>query len=109
MRRLKRSRTLADQLAAVYGFMEDIGAAETLRDRLNALAEAGLREQAGEEGQVWNRIVGALDQMAELMGEPPLPVSELRQTLTESLDAAIIKPLPQSGDAVYAQTGRRRC
>ena len=106
-RRLKRSRTLKDQLAAVYGFMADIGAADRLRERLNTLAEAALREQAGEEGQVWNRIVGALDQMAGLMGDDPLPVSELRQTLTESLDAAIIKPLPQSGDAVYAQTTDR--
>jgi len=106
-RRLKRAKTLKDQLAAVYGFMEDIDAAELLRERLNALSEAGLREQAGEEGQVWNRIVGALDQMAGLMGEAPLPVPELRQTLTESLDAAIIKPLPQSGDAVYAQTTDR--
>lgn len=106
-RRLKRSKTLKDQLAAVYGFMEDIGAAERLRARLNALAEGGLREQAGEEGQVWNRIAGTLDQMAELMEGKPLPLSELRQTLTESLDAAIIKPLPQSGDAVYAQTTDR--
>ena len=106
-RRLKRSRVLKDQLAAVYGFLEDIGAADRLRQRLNALSEGGLREQAGEEGQVWNRIVGALDQMAELMGERPLPIPELRQTLTESLDAAIIKPLPQSGDAVYAQTTDR--
>ena len=106
-RRLKRSRTLKDQLTAVYGFLEDMGAADRLRQRLNALSEGGLREQAGEEGQVWNRIVGALDQMAELMGERPLPIPELRQTLTESLDAAIIKPLPQSGDAVYAQTTDR--
>jgi len=106
-RRLKQAKTLKDQLAAIYGFMEDIGAADRLRQRLNALSEAGLREQAGEEGQVWNRIVGALDQMAGLMGEAPFPVSELRLTLTESLDAAIIKPLPQSGDAVYAQTTDR--
>jgi len=106
-RRLKGSKTLKDQLAAVYGFMEDTGAADRLRDRLNALSDSGLREQAGEEGQVWNRVVGALDQMAALMGEKPLPIPELRQTLTESLDAAIIKPLPQSGDAVYAQTTDR--
>ena len=105
--RMQRARTLKDQLTAVYGFLEDIDAADQLRDRLNALAAVGLMEQAGEEGQVFNRIVGALDQMAELMGDRPLPVAELRQTLTESLDAAIIKPLPQSGDAVYAQTTDR--
>jgi len=106
-RRLKRSQTLRDQLAALFEFMTRIDAANRLQEHLNALIEAGLREQAGEEGQVWNRIIGALDQMAGLMGEAPLPVAELRQTLAESLDAAIIKPLPQSGDAVYAQTTDR--
>ena len=105
--RLKRAGDLKAQLAAVFQFLEDTGAPERLRDRLNRLAEAGLREQAGEEGQVWNRIVGALDQMAALMGDAPLPVEELRQTLSESLEAAVIKPLPQSDDAVYAQTSER--
>ena len=104
---LRKAGTLRDQLSALFDFMTGIDAAGRLQNRLNALIDAGLREQAGEEGQVWNRIIGALDQMAALMGDAPLPVSELRQTLTESLDAAVIKPLPQSSDAVYAQTTDR--
>ena len=106
-RRVRRAGTLSEQLAALFHFLTDIDAAAQLEARLNRLIDAGLREQAGEEGQVWNRVIGALDQMAGLMGEAPLPVAELRQTLTESLDAAVIKPLPQSGDAVYAQTTDR--
>ena len=106
-RNLKRAEDLKGQLAALFGFLTDIGAAERLQDHLNALIEADLRQQAGEESQVWNRIIGALDQMAGLMGDAPLPLGELRQTLEESLDAAVIKPLPQSGDAVYAQTTDR--
>ena len=106
-RRLKRSDGLRAQLSALFEFLTDIEAPARLQARLNALAEAGLRQQAGEEGQVWNRIVGALDQMAGLLGDAALPVAELRQTLWESLEAAVIKPLPQSGDAVYAQTTDR--
>lgn len=104
---LKRAKDLKGQLTALFGFMTDIDAAGRTQARLNALIEAGLREQAGEEGQVWNRVIGALDQMVGLMGDAPLKLSELRDTLSESLDAAIIKPLPQSGDAVYAQTTDR--
>ena len=106
-RRLQRAKDLKDQLSALFRFLTDVDAAAKLQARLNALIEADLRQQAGEESQVWNRIIGALDQMAGLMGEAPLPTGELRQTLEESLDAAIIKPLPQSGDAVYAQTTDR--
>ena len=101
--RLRRSETLRDELAALFHFLEDIGAAERLEGRLNALIDAGLRDAAGEEAQVWNRMIGALDQMAALMGEEKLPASELGETLSESLEAAVIKPLPQSDDAVYAQ------
>lgn len=106
-KRLGRAKDLKGQLAALFEFLTDIQAAERLQAHLNALIAADLRQQAGEESQVWNRVVGALDQMAGLMGEAPLPLEELRQTLGESLDAAVIKPLPQSGDAVYAQTTDR--
>ncbi|MBR6766698.1 MAG: PD-(D/E)XK nuclease family protein [Clostridia bacterium] len=105
--RLKNASTLTGQLSAVFGFLTDIDAAGRLQSHMNRLSEAGLREQAGEESQVWNRIIGALDQMAALMGEKKLPLKELREILTESLEAAVIKPLPQSDDAVYAQTSER--
>ena len=100
---LKQSKTLRDQLAAVFGFLEDIDAPNRLQNRLDRLIEADLRERAGEEAQVWNRLMGALDQMAGLMGEAPLPLRDLRETLSESLEAAIIKPLPQADDAVSVQ------
>ena len=105
--RLRRAEALQGQLAAIFEFMQDIDAANRLQARMDRLAAADLRQQAGEEGQVWNRIIGALDQMAALMGDQPLPVTELRETICESLEAAIIKPLPQSDDAVYAQTTDR--
>ena len=105
--RLRRAGDLKAQLAAVFGFLEDIGAANRLQVRLDALSEAGLREAAGEDAQVWNRTMGALDQMAALMGEEPLSLRDLRDTLMESLEAAIIKPLPQSDDAVFAQAADR--
>lgn len=102
--RLRRADGLRAQLTALFGFLEDIRAAKRLEDRLTALSDAGLWESAGEAAQVWNRVIGALDQMAALMGDVPLPLRELRDTLSESLEAAVIKPLPQSDDAVYAQS-----
>lgn len=105
--RLKKAGDLKGQLTALFGFFEDISAASRLTVHMNRLIEAGMREEAGEESQVWNRIIGALDQMAVLMGEPKLSARELRDTLTESLEAAVIKPLPQSDDAVYVQSSER--
>ena len=105
--RLKDAETLRDQLAALFQFIEDIDAPGRLQTRLDQLVGYGLREQASEEAQVWNRLMGALDQMAALMGEAKLPLRDLRETLMESLEAAVIKPLPQADDAVFVQPADR--
>ena len=107
--RLRRAESLPDQLTALFGFLTDIDAYARSLDRMRKLADAGLREAAGEEGQVWNRILGALDQMYALMGTEKLSLQELSETLTESLSASVIKSLPQSGDAVYAQSTESAC
>lgn len=105
--KLKAAEDLKGQLAALFGYLEDIGAYQTSLDMQAEMNAQGMREAAGELSQAWNRIIGALDQMAELMGDKRMSLRELSQTLSESLEAAAIKALPQSGDAVYAQSSGR--
>ena len=100
---LRGAKDLKGQLTALFGFLEQIDACGRSAELQRALSEQGLWEEAGALSQAWNRIVGALDQMAALMGGEKLSLRELDQALTEALEAAVIKPLPQSGDAVYAQ------
>lgn len=107
--RLRRSQTLTQQLTALFGLLTDAEVYSKIQARMARLCEANLREIAGEEGQVWNRMLGAIDQMQALMGDAKLSMAELRETLTESLSAAVLKPLPQSGDAVLAQSMDRAC
>ena len=100
---LRGAKDLKGQLAALFHFLEEIDACGRSAALQRALNEQGLWEEAGALSQAWNRIMGALDQMAALMGGERLSLRELDQALSESLEAAVIKPLPQSGDAVYAQ------
>ncbi len=102
--RLRASKTLREQLTALFDYLSDIGAYDESLARQKALTDANLYRLAGEESQVWNRIMATLDQAAALMGEGRLAIAEIGELLRESLDQAIIKPLPQSGDAVYAQS-----
>ena len=101
--RLRAAKDLRGQLEAVFGFLTDIRAYDKSLARQQALCAQDMYEAAGEEAQVWNRVIGALDQMAALLGEKKLPVREIAERLAEALDAAVVKPLPQSGDAVLAQ------
>ena len=55
---------------------------------------------AAEGIQVWNRIIEALDQMAQLLADRPMSLEEIYEMLRRALSAAIVKALPQSADAV---------
>lgn len=100
---LREAGDLKGQLTALFTYLTDIGAYTRSLERQDELIQAGMPRLAGEESQVWNRIISTMDQMSALMGEKKLSYEDLYETLQESLDSAIIKPLPQSGDAVYAQ------
>ena len=100
---LRQAGSLKEQLQAVFQFLTDTNAYAVSLDRQNALARHGERQLANELSQVWNRMLGAMDQMAALMEERKVSLKELEQLLSEALDAAVIKPLPQAGDAVYVQ------
>ncbi len=104
---LREAKELRDQLAALFSFLTEIHAYEKSLELQRKLMDQGMREAAGALSQAWNRIIGALDQMAELLGGRRLSLHELSQTLSEALEAAVVKPLPQSGDAVYAQSAGR--
>lgn len=104
---LRAAKSIPAQLSALFAYLTDIGAYDESIARQESLVEAGLYQLAGEESQVWNRIIATIDQAAALMGTSKLPVREITELLRESLDAAVIKPLPQSGDAVYAQSADR--
>lgn len=101
---LREAKDLRGQLEALFEYLTRIGAYARSLERQDELIRAGLPRLAGEESQVWNRIMSTFDQMAMLMGDKRLSLEDLAETLQESLDSAVIKPLPQSGDAVYAQS-----
>ncbi len=100
--RMTSANTLDDQLRALWTLLEELDAARKLEERQRAAMEMGQMEAANECAQVWNRVVGTLDQLHQLMAGPRVPLRDLMEMLRESLAAADIKPLPQSGDAVMA-------
>ncbi len=104
---LTRAETLTEQLASVFLYLSELNCArkgEILRARLIDLGE---RMLAAEDAQVWNRVVGTLDQMNELMGEKKLSKAVFTDLLSRAFLNAEIKPLPQSQDAVNALPAAR--
>lgn len=94
------AQSTIERLAALFALLEDIQAYDRIqadRERLEAL---DLAVWAAEGVQVWNRIMEALDQMAQLLADRAMGLEEICEMLRRALSAAIVKALPQSADAV---------
>ena len=104
---LSRAKTLRAQLTAIFDYMKGLRCAEKGEAFRNRLIELGQRALAAEDAQVWNRVMGTLDQLDALMGGDALAKPLLAELLSRAFSAAQIKPLPQSADAVTALTAAR--
>ena len=99
---MRAASAVQEQLTALWSFIEEIGAYDRLKALQERMTALGQVESANECAQVWNRLLGTMDQLASLMAGDRLSMKDLIELLRESLSAMDIKPLPQAGDAVMA-------
>ncbi len=104
---LSNAETLTEQLAGVFLYLSELNCARKGEIQRSRLKDLGERMLAAEDAQVWNRVVGTLDQMNELMGEKKLSKAVFTDLLARAFLNAEIKPLPQTADAVNALSAAR--
>lgn len=104
---LSHAETLTEQLAGVFLYLSELNCARKGEIQRANLIDLGERMLAAEDAQVWNRVVGTLDQMNELMGEKKLSKAMFTDLLARAFLNVEIKPLPQSADAVNALSAAR--
>ena len=109
--RLRAAQRIGDMAEAVYLLLEEQSALEATQARAEQLLRAaeqagpGARRRAVEAAytaQVWNRIMGLLDQLYALLGDGEPDVKLLYLMLRTALEGDALHVLPQSGDAVAA-------
>lgn len=106
-RDLSKSETIADLCTSLYKYLEDLSVPMKLeRLRLHAESEGKLRA-AREHGQVWNAVLGLLDEMVELTGNEKLSKDTWMQMLETGLESMKFALVPPSLDQVLAGTLER--
>lgn len=106
-RDLAKSETVADLCTSLYKYLEDLSIPMKLeRLRLHAESEGRLRA-ASEHGQVWNAVLGLLDEMVELTGDEKLSKETWMQMLETGLESMKFALVPPSLDQVLAGTLER--
>ena len=85
---------------AVYGFLEEIDLPTCLTRRAGELARAGDLQQAEEYRQVWQILIGALEQCSDLLGEDPMKLEEFADLFRLVLSQYQVGSIPVSLDRV---------
>ena len=105
--RLREAQNSKDQLTAIFEYLQQLNCFETCAARRQALESMGERVLAADDVRISNILLGTFDQLRELFGDRPLPVSTLYDLMSRALKASVVKILPQSPDAVCVSEPRR--
>ena len=97
---IKNDLTVVSLTEALYQFLTEIDAAGTLDKWAKQAEEDGDLTLAKEHRQVWNSVIGLLDQLAEACGEQSMTLEEYSQVLNDGLDGIRLSLIPPSLDHV---------
>ncbi len=104
---LSNSKSIIQYCKSLYQYLEDLNVPMKL-ERLRLHAEsAGKLRSASEHGQVWNAVLGLLDEMVELTGEEELSKETWMQMLETGLESLKFALVPPSLDQVLVGTMER--
>ena len=98
--RIKNASSLDDQLRALHEYLLEANCFEKSEEHRQRLSMLGENRLAADDVRIINEIFGVFDQMKELFGSAPFPMSTLGDLIKRALEAAVVKVLPQSPDAV---------
>lgn len=91
---LKRAQSAEDALNAIYGYLTDIGAYQTLQNEEEALLARGLYAQSAVHAQVWKAVMGLLSQLHALLAGARLPITQVAQWFLAGLQDCELSALP---------------
>ncbi len=104
----KTSETTGVFIERYYDFLiEDARLGQAVTELAAKQEAQGLLDLAEETAQIWGKLVGLLDQMAELMGEEPFDGKEFTELLVTGLSQLEVGVLPPTSDDILMGTMQR--
>ncbi len=97
---LRTAKNATASMEALYTYLNTCGAYERLLQTEDELIRRGMLTEAAQNRQIWQLLIGLLDQMHALLGSRRVAMKELPRLLEGGLNGARIATLPPSGDTV---------
>lgn len=99
---LVAARDATASLTAAFGLLEEVGAYDALKREEERLLENGFLTRAGQNSQVWQAMLGLMDQLVKLSGGARIPLKHIATRLECGLSALSLKSLPPAAGMVHA-------
>lgn len=104
----RKSATVGDFIRSFYGWLAgDSGLAARIGGLAEAQRAAGLEDRAEETVQVWDMLMQAFGQLAELMADEPFDVREFALLLESGLSQMEVGVIPPTADEILMGTMQR--
>lgn len=108
--RLDSAKTMGEQASALFMLLDEQSALEMLKSRQAELTRVDKNDartmrrmlEAAYSAQVWNKLMGLIDQLYLLLGKREADTALLSDLMRSALECDEVRVLPQSGDAVAA-------
>ena len=101
----ENAANVRERTMALYLFLsEALGMPDELEKRAAALAEAGFTDASEEHAQIWDVIVGLMEQACELLGQEEMSAQEYRELLESSFGDIKLGLLPQAEGKILLGT-----
>ena len=94
--------TAGGQAEALAAFFDALRLPELLGARAKRLREQGMAQTAAEYAQLWEKVAGALEQAAAILGDAPMDTETFGQLFCQMLTAYDVGSIPLSLDRVSA-------
>lgn len=97
---MKAATVSAEMVAALYRFLEQLKIPEKLNDRVLQLQQSGDLQGAEEYSQLWNILMGVMDQFVEILGDAPMEKTEFCRLFRLLLTQYSVGTIPVALDQV---------
>ena len=97
---LRQAKTAAESITAIWRLLEQVEAYDRLLAREEALLERGMAAEASQNRQVWQVVLGLLDQLHALLGEERAAMRDVARFVTTGLAGTSVASLPPEMDTV---------
>ncbi|KGX92636.1 ATP-dependent helicase [Pontibacillus halophilus JSM 076056 = DSM 19796] len=98
--KFREARTVRERTVVLFTWLEQLGVPRKLDQWRDEFDEQGEIERSREQEQVWDSVIGLMDEMVEMVGEEALSMNVYRTTMESGFDSLNFAHVPPSMDHI---------